>query len=124
MLVGPDAAGIDADGPFHVPDGVVFDDHLVEDAFPGAVRGPDPQPFVRGLPRPVSLGQVAPRSPGAQLPQDCVDHLAVITPPAASALDRWQQWFDPSPGLVGELTTSYHPLMITDRRSGPSQDTP
>jgi hypothetical protein len=33
---------------------------VVEDAFPGAVGGPGPQPFVRGLPQPVAFGQVPP----------------------------------------------------------------
>src|SRR3954452_24528937 len=69
VLVGPDGAGVDAEGPLHVPDGVVFDDHVVEDAFAGAVLGPDPQPLMGGLPRPVALGQVPPRCAGAQFPQ-------------------------------------------------------
>lgn len=51
-------------------------------------------------------------------------HLAVITPPAAPALDRWEQRLDPRPGLVCQLTTPNHPAMITDRRSEPLQDTP
>jgi len=81
MPGGPDAAGVDADGPFHVADGVVFDDHVVEDAFPGTVRGPDPQAFVGGLPRAVAVGQIPPWRTGAQFPQDRVDHLAMVTPP-------------------------------------------
>jgi len=81
MPAGPDAAGVDADGPFHVADGVVFDDHVVEDAFPGTVRGPDPQAFVGGLPRAVAVGQIPPWRTGAQFPQDRVDHLAMVTPP-------------------------------------------
>jgi hypothetical protein len=84
MLVGPHVAGVHADRPLHVPDQVVLDDH-VEDAFPGAVGGPGPQPLVRGLPRPVAVGQ--PRRPGAQFPQDRVDHLPVIAPIPAPARD-------------------------------------
>jgi len=124
VLVGPHGAGVDAEGPLHVPDGVVFHDDLVEYAFPGAVRGPDPQSFVGGLPGSVALGQVAPRGPGAQFPQDRVDHLAVITPSTAAALDRREQRLDPRPGFVSQLTTPHHPGMITDRRSDPLQDTP
>ena len=50
MLVGPDVAGVDAEGPLHMTDGVVLDDEVVddevvddevvEDAVPGAVGGP------------------------------------------------------------------------------------
>jgi hypothetical protein len=64
MLVGPDATRVDAERPLHVADRDVFDDDLVEDAFPGAVLGPDTQPFVRDLPAPTALGQIAPRGPG------------------------------------------------------------
>jgi hypothetical protein len=124
VLVGPDGGGVDAEGPLHVPDGVVLDDDLVQDAFPSAVRGPDPQPFMRGFPRAVALGQVAPRGSGAQLPQDRVDHLAVITPPPAPALHRRQQWLDPGPCFLCQLATAYHQDMITDTRSEPLQDTP
>jgi hypothetical protein len=124
MLVGPHGAGIDAEGPLHVPDGVVFDDHVVQDALPGAVRGPDPQAFMRGLPGSVAFGQVSPGGAGAQLPQDRVDHLPVIAPPTASPCDRGQQRLDPRPGLVRQLTPTHHPRMITDSRSEPLQDTP
>ena len=124
VLMGSDAAGVDAEGPLDVPDRVVFDDHLVENALPGAVLGPDPQSLVRGLPGPVALGQVAPRGPGAQLPQDRVDHLAVVTALTPTALDRWQQRLDPRPGLIGQLATPHHRCMITEPRSDPLQDTP
>ncbi len=124
MLMSPDRTGVDADGPLDVADGVVLDDDLVQQAFPGAVGGPDPQPLVSGLPGSVALGQVPPRCSGTQLPQDRVDHLTVITPPPATALDRRQQWLDPCPGLVGQLTAPHHPAMITDRRWQCLQDTP
>ena len=120
----PDRTGVDTDGPLDVPDGVVLDDDLIQHAFPGAVGGPDPQPLVSGLPRPVALGQVPPRCTGAQLPQDRVDHLAVITPPPTATLDRRQQRLDPCPGLIGQLPTPHHRAMITDREPQALQDTP
>ncbi|QFU85537.1 hypothetical protein YIM_01535 [Amycolatopsis sp. YIM 10] len=95
----PDHAGIDRHDPLQVADGVVLDDHPVEDLLPGAVLGPPPQPFMRGLPRPVASGQVTPWSAGAQLPQDRVDHLPVVPPPPPATLLRWQQRLDHSPRL-------------------------
>ena len=57
MLVGPDGAGIDTEGPFDVPDRIVFGEDVVEDAFPDAVGGPAAQSFVRGFPRPYRSGR-------------------------------------------------------------------
>ncbi len=85
MLVGPDDGGVHTEDPFDLTDGVVLDDHLVQDPLPDAVRGPHSQPLVGGLPRPVTLRQVTPRRAGPQFPQDRVDHLTVITPPTAPA---------------------------------------
>ena len=99
----PDRAGVDAEGPLHGPDRVVLDDHLGQDPVPGAVGGPLAQPLVRGLPRPVALGQIPPRCTGAGLPEDCVDHLPVITPPPAPTTGRRQQRLDPGPCRVGDL---------------------
>jgi hypothetical protein len=123
MLVGPYGGGVDAEGPFDVPDGVVLDNDLVKDPFPGAVRGPFPQPLVGGLPGPVSLGQVSPWGAGPQLPQDRVDHLPVIAPLPTPTTHR-QQRPNPSPRHIGQLTTSHHQRMINERWSNDSQDTP
>jgi hypothetical protein len=95
---------------------------LIENAFPVAVSGPEPEPFVRGLSRPVPLGQISPGSAGAQSPQDRVEHLPVIAPPLPTGFDRRQQRLDPGQGLVGQLTVPYHPAMINRRRSEPLQD--
>lgn len=67
-------------------DGVVFDDYLIEDLLPGPVEGPFLEPLMRGLPGTVAFGEIPPRSPGADLPEDGVDHLPVITPFPATAV--------------------------------------
>lgn len=94
MLMRPDHAGVDRDDPLEVADGVVFDDHPLEDLVPGAVLGTQPQPLTRGLLGAIVFGQVTPRSAGAQLRQDRVDHLPVITPSPTTALPRRQQRLD------------------------------
>src|SRR5262245_17071903 len=106
--MGAYGAGVDRELPHDVADRVVFDDDLVEDPVPRAVGGPAPQPFVPGLPRSVALRQVAPRCTGAQLPQNSVDHLAVITPLAAATTPRRQQRLDTRPRRVGQLPTPNH----------------
>jgi hypothetical protein len=73
VLVGPHRAGVDAEGPLQVRDGVVLNDHLVEDAFQGTVRGPDPQLLVGGLSGFVALRACLAMGAGAQLPQDRID---------------------------------------------------
>jgi hypothetical protein len=38
MLMSPDHARVDADHPLDLADRVIFDDHIVQDAIPDAVR--------------------------------------------------------------------------------------
>jgi hypothetical protein len=124
VLVSPDGTGVDAEGPLHRADRVVLDDHLGQDPVPGAVGGPFPQPLVRGLPRPVALGQIPPRRPGAGLPQDRIDHLPVIAPPPTPATGRRQQGLDPRPRRIGQLTATHHRGSIITDRSDDPQDMP
>jgi hypothetical protein len=49
MLVRPHDAGVDREHPLDPPDGIVFDDHVVEDPVPGAVRGPASEAFMGGF---------------------------------------------------------------------------
>src|SRR3954470_2663645 len=81
---------------------------MLEDAVPGAIGGPLAQPLVRGLPRPVPIGQVTPRHAGPGLPQDRVDHLTVIMPPASPLSGLGQQRLDTGPGSVGEFMSADH----------------
>lgn len=124
MLMRPDHARVDGNDPFEVADGVVFDDHPVEDPVPGAVLGPQPQPFMRCLPGPVTIRQVTPGRTSAQLPQDRVDDLTVIPPPPPTTLPRRQQWLDHRPCLVRQLTTTNHDRNPTEPQLDHLQDTP
>src|SRR5690606_247771 len=107
MVMSPHVRGVDREHPLDLPDRVVLDLHVVQDLVPGTVRGPQPQPLVRRLPWAVLGRHVAPRRPGAQPPQDRVDHLPVITPaPTTPGRDR-QQRLDPRPRRVSQLTTPH-----------------
>ena len=121
VLVGADVAGVDADGPLHRADRVVFDLHFPQQPLPGAVGCPLAQPLVSGLPRPVALGQIPPRHAGTGLPQNRVDHLPVIAPPPTALPHRWQQRLDPRPRRIGQPTASHHEPMLTHSRD--PQDT-
>lgn len=61
-----------------------------------------------GLPGPIPLRQVTPRRPGAQLPQDAVDHLAVIPPLAATTTATRQHGLDPRPRPISQFTPANH----------------
>ena len=56
----------------------------------------------------IALGQIPPGHPGGQLPQDPVDHLAVVGPLATRAATFRQQRRDFGPGLIGEHTAADH----------------
>ena len=106
MLVSPDIRRVDRERPLQGADRVILDDHVLKDLLPGAILGPDPQSFVQRLPRPVLLRHVPPRRPGPQTPQDPVDHLPVIPPPATpTTIRRRQQRLDPRPRHIRQLTT-------------------
>jgi len=77
-----------------------------------------------GLPRPIPLGQIAPRSSRAQLPQDRVHHLTVITSPATPLSHRRQQRQDPTPSTIRELTSTNHTSIIANTTPSDPQDTP
>jgi hypothetical protein len=82
------------------------------------------QPLVGGLPRPVALGQVAPRGAGTQLPQGRIDRLAVVPPPAPDAGHGREQGLDPGPGIVGQLSAPHHSGMITETSEDPLTGAP
>jgi hypothetical protein len=83
--------------------------------------------------RAVALGEVPPGRTGPQLPEDGVDHGAVVTPAAAATLVAGQQRCQLRPGLVGELSAADHRWLpppaqrVQDRRKLPNPigpDTP
>jgi hypothetical protein len=101
----PDHARVHRERPLDLPDGVVFDDDLVEDPIPRAVRGPPAEAFMRGLPGPIALREITPRRPGAELPEDRVDHLPVITPLPTTTPPSRQQALDPRPRHIRQLAS-------------------
>lgn len=107
MLVGPHHRRVHADRPLHRPAVVVGLRHG-QDPIPGAISSPPPQPLMTGLLRPIPFRQVPPRCPGPQLPQDPVDHLAVLPPPARPHPRLRQQRRDHRPRLVRQLTATHH----------------
>ena len=122
MLVSPDHARVDREGPLDTPDGVVFDDHVFEDPVPRAVRGPAPETFVSGLPRPIALRKVTPRRTSAELPEDRVDHLPMITPLPTTTTSR-QNRLNPRPRRIRQLATP-NQAADTSEHTRDSQDTP
>ena len=99
MLVRPHHRGIHGHHPVNrLP--VVADLGAGQDLVPGPIRSPPAQPLVARFPRPVALRQVPPRRPSAQFPQDPVDHLPVITPPAPRTISWRQRRLDRRPRLI------------------------
>lgn len=82
---------------------------------PGSVRLPARKALVDGLPGPVALGQITPRSPGPQPPQHTVDHLAVITPRATTPIHLRQQGLYPRPRRVRQLASTCHKINYQTR---------
>lgn len=124
MLVSPDHRGINTDDPLDLPDRVVLDDHLVKDLLPRAVPGPQPQPLMGSLPRPIPLRQITPRRTGAQLPKNGIDHLPVIPPPPPPTRHRRQQWLNLGPSPIRQLTPANHNQDPTRPRSFTGQARP
>src|SRR4029453_4336967 len=83
-----------------------------EQPLPGAISLPAAEPLIAGLPGTIALGQVPPRHPGRKLPQDPVEHLAVVGPLAARPTIGRQQRGDLGPGLISELVAPDHPSSL------------
>src|SRR5919112_69485 len=123
VLVGPHDGGVDHDVPVDLPDGIRAGLGMGQQALPGPISLPAAEPLIAGLPGPIALGQIPPRHPGGQLPQDSVDHLAMVGPLATRATVGWQQWGDLSPGLVSELVAADHATSLSRDRQPPETTT-
>jgi hypothetical protein len=88
VLVRSDDGGIDHDLPVDLPHGVRLGLRVGQQPLPGAVGLPAAEPLLAGLPGAVALRQIPPRRPGGQLPQDPVDHPAMVGPLATRAAGR------------------------------------
>ena len=110
MLVRPDDSAVHVDQPLDLADCVALGLGVGQQAVPGAVPAPANEPVVAGLPGRVPRGQITPGRSSAQLPQDAVHHLAVVSPPAAASPVLRQQRRDPRLCLVGEIAPLDHRL--------------
>jgi hypothetical protein len=107
--MGTHAGRIDTDDPLQLPDRFGLGLRMGQQQIPGAVAAPAHKPVMPGLPRSVPLGQVPPGRAGAQLPEDAVDHPAMVTPLAAAPPVGGQQRLKLGPCPIGELPAPNHP---------------
>jgi hypothetical protein len=95
---------------------------VVEDPFPGAVQRPAAEPVVHRLPLPVAGGHVRPGSTGPFPPQNPVDSLPMVRPPATTTTRLGQQRLNPRLRPVRHLTRpimnrgDYPPHKIHEKR--------
>jgi hypothetical protein len=52
----------------------------IEDGGPGAILTPEVEAVVNGLPGAIAFGQIAPGGAGMQMPENAVDHPAMVSP--------------------------------------------
>lgn len=113
--------GVDGEGPSHRAHRIVAHLDVGQQLGPRTVRLPAGEPLMAGLPRPVALGDIAPRSPGPP-PQHAVDHLRVITPRTATPVHLRRQGLSPLPHGVRQLTSTRHKIIcqagLRHRRDG------
>lgn len=93
--------------PVHLADRVQVLLHPDQQTVPRAVGRPAAEPLVGGLPRPVPLGQIPPRGPRGQLPQDRVDDFPPV-PHRTPQPGHRQQRLDPLPRLISQLMPTHH----------------
>jgi hypothetical protein len=125
MLVSTHNAGIDLSGPVEIPTGVRVSLQPLQDPGPGAVLLPAGESVVAGLRRPVALRDLVPLRTVVDPPQNPVDHLPVITPPAPTLrVHARQQRLQavPSPHQLNhqprrDNDRSPQPVMIRQMRS-------
>jgi hypothetical protein len=123
MLMGPHHAAIDNHLDLgHLVVGVrpPGDLGMGQDPVERAIGRPPPEPVITALPRAVTLRNLPPRRAGVQMPQDPIEHRAMITPPTpAPRFARRQQRLDLRPRLIGQFLPSDH-LPTTDTAPSPT----
>ena len=106
-------AGIDLGIPVQVPGCVRVCLQLLLDLRPGAVLFPPGEPVVAGFAWPVTIRDLLPLRAVRDSPQDPVDHLPVITPPATTLRPHARkQRFQPCPFLISQIPS--HDLPTID----------
>jgi hypothetical protein len=126
VLVRPDAGAVDRhDLPVQFATLIRVPLQGLEDPFPQSLAFPAGQSLVARALRPIPGGQIFPLGPGAQDPEDPINHLAVI-PPSATALPlgAGQQGRDPLPFLIRQVSSchsgAYLPTWARFRRIRPN----
>jgi hypothetical protein len=115
VLVGPHDAGIDLRPPVQIPAGVRVGAQPLLDRRPSAVVFPLREPVVTSFPRPGTLRDLVPLRTVLDPPQDSVDHLAVITPPATTLRKHArQQRLETIPLQISQITS--HNTATIDHR--------
>ena len=109
VLMRPGDRGVDADVPVDLASGISLGRHSDQQPVPPAVRGESMMPLPHCLPWPEPLGQITPPHARPIPEHDPLDHLPMITKPAATSKRRHRhRRLDPSPGLIADLRTSRH----------------
>ncbi len=122
--VRPDHGRVHANRPLRPGVAVTTGLQRRQDHLPGAIGGPAPMPPMQGSEVPIAARHIPPRRPGPGPPQDPVDHLPVIVPPASAARRPVrQQRLQPKPLHISQIMTIEHepglpnpPLKIGETR--------
>lgn len=101
LLVGANGGAVD-----HLDVAVMGGADGVHQSVPNARLSPSHEAVVAGGTRAVALGQVAPRRPGAQHPEDAVQYTTIIDARHASGLVG-QQRLDHAPLEVGQIISAH-----------------
>jgi hypothetical protein len=106
VLVHPHDAGIGLGVPVQVTGGVGVGLHPLFDPGPGPVLFPPREPVVAGLAWSVTFRNLVPLRAVLDPPQDPIDHLPVIAPPATTLrLHAGQQRLQSSPLVIAEIAS-------------------
>src|SRR5437879_5562512 len=97
ILMHADNRGVD-----HLDSGIMGTGKCVDDAAPDTSPPPPNKSVVAGGVRTKRLGQITPRSSGAQDPEDAIEDTAVVNPWNATRLVR-QHGLDGSPLIIREF---------------------
>ena len=114
----PDGAAVDTpELPVEPAGGVEVALERLDDAVPQPLPGPAPEARVHRGPRPVALGEVAPRAPGRVAEEHAVEDEPVIPVVRPRGGLRGEQRRDAPPLRVGELMPMSHARRRGNRRA-------
>ena len=121
MLVGARGGAIYAHFPDDLPHRIRLRLRVGQNPVPGSIAPPAVQPVSAGLPWSVALWKVPPRRARPQLPQDAIDHRAVVAPLAASpprSAARVARWRSRPPRSTRRVQPSCSPILCLVQNEG------